>query len=160
MLNSACSWAENVSLLIFKTMVCNSVFDWSFLRCLSSQSCSSHNVSGTGFVSFVTQQVKIRLIDRRNQCVRVTVSCGPKGGILGYTFPDEENKLYFEKNIVGLWDNHAVCVTAYRPHPNQLLNAWTNPCETMAPELISAACFINPSHQSVCLYMYLPIVAR
>jgi hypothetical protein len=30
----------------------------------------------------------------------------------------------------------------------------------MAPELISAAYFINPSHQSVCLYMYPTIAAR
>jgi hypothetical protein len=30
----------------------------------------------------------------------------------------------------------------------------------MAPEPISAAYFINPSHQSVCLYVYPRIVAR
>jgi hypothetical protein len=30
----------------------------------------------------------------------------------------------------------------------------------MAPESISTAYFINPSHQSVCLYVYLLIVAR
>jgi hypothetical protein len=30
----------------------------------------------------------------------------------------------------------------------------------MAPEPISTEYFINPSHQSVCLYVYLPIVAR
>jgi hypothetical protein len=30
----------------------------------------------------------------------------------------------------------------------------------MTPEPISAACFINPSHQSVCLYVYPSIVAR
>jgi hypothetical protein len=30
----------------------------------------------------------------------------------------------------------------------------------MAPESISAAFFINPTHQSVCLYVYPPIVAR
>jgi hypothetical protein len=30
----------------------------------------------------------------------------------------------------------------------------------MAPEPISTAYFINPSHQSVCLYVYSPIVAR
>jgi hypothetical protein len=30
----------------------------------------------------------------------------------------------------------------------------------MAPEPISTAYFINPSHQSVCLYVNLPIVAR
>jgi hypothetical protein len=29
----------------------------------------------------------------------------------------------------------------------------------MAPGPISTAYFINPSHQSVCLYVYLPIVA-
>jgi hypothetical protein len=31
---------------------------------------------------------------------------------------------------------------------------------TIALEPISTAYFINPSHQSVCLYVYLPIVAR
>jgi hypothetical protein len=31
---------------------------------------------------------------------------------------------------------------------------------TMAPEPISMAYFINPSHQSVCLYVYPPLVAR
>jgi hypothetical protein len=30
----------------------------------------------------------------------------------------------------------------------------------MAPNLISTAYFINPSHQSVCLYVYPPIVSR
>jgi hypothetical protein len=30
----------------------------------------------------------------------------------------------------------------------------------MAPESISIAYFINPSHQSLCLYLYPPIVAR
>jgi hypothetical protein len=30
----------------------------------------------------------------------------------------------------------------------------------MAPEPISTAFFINPSHQSVCLYVYPPFVAR
>jgi hypothetical protein len=30
----------------------------------------------------------------------------------------------------------------------------------MAPEPISTAYFINPSYQSVCLYVYPPIVAR
>jgi hypothetical protein len=30
----------------------------------------------------------------------------------------------------------------------------------MAPEPISVAYFINPSHYSVCLYVYPPIVAR
>jgi hypothetical protein len=30
----------------------------------------------------------------------------------------------------------------------------------MAPEPISTAYFINPSHQSVCLYVYSPVVAR
>jgi hypothetical protein len=30
----------------------------------------------------------------------------------------------------------------------------------MAPEPISTAYFMNPSHQSVCLYLYPPLVAR
>jgi hypothetical protein len=30
----------------------------------------------------------------------------------------------------------------------------------MAPEPILTAYFINPAHQSVCLYVYPPIVAR
>jgi hypothetical protein len=47
--------------------------------------------------------------------------------------------------------------------PPQLLNARTTLCETWhlrqaAP--ISAAYFINPSHQSVWLYVFPPIVAR
>jgi hypothetical protein len=32
--------------------------------------------------------------------------------------------------------------------------------DILAPEPISPAYFINPSHQSVCLYVYSPIVAR
>jgi hypothetical protein len=34
------------------------------------------------------------------------------------------------------------------------------PSYIMAPESISLAYFRNPSHQSACLYVYLPIVAR
>jgi hypothetical protein len=30
----------------------------------------------------------------------------------------------------------------------------------MAPEPISTAYFINPSHQSMCLYVYPPVIAR
>jgi hypothetical protein len=29
-----------------------------------------------------------------------------------------------------------------------------------APEPISTAHFVNPSHQSVCLYVYIPVVGR
>jgi hypothetical protein len=35
-----------------------------------------------------------------------------------------------------------------------------SPSYIMAPEPISPACFINPSHQSASLFVYLPIVAR
>jgi hypothetical protein len=51
-----------------------------------------------------------------------------------------------------------VCVSLY-----QLLKASTNLYEAwyiMAPAPISTAYYINPSHQSVCLYVYPPIVAR
>jgi hypothetical protein len=65
-----------------------------------------------------------------------------------------------KKMEVGLCDLHAVCVS---PH-NQI---WTTEPIFMkhcmyiiAPELISTAYFINPSHQSVCLHMYPSFVAR
>jgi hypothetical protein len=70
---------------------------------------------------------------------------------------------YFPK--VGLCDHHTVCVPFYCPY--QLLNAWTNLTKLgmyiTAPQPISTAYFINPSHQSVCLYESMcisPIVAR
>jgi hypothetical protein len=69
---------------------------------------------------------------------------------------------YFERIKVGLCDVHAVCVSVYPPYP--LLNTWTNLYETRyvikTPEPISAAYFINSSHQSVFLYVYHPIVTR
>jgi hypothetical protein len=46
---------------------------------------------------------------------------------------------YFEKIKVGLWDYHAACVTVY---------------PTSASEPVSTTNFINPSHHSVCLYVY------
>jgi hypothetical protein len=62
--------------------------------------------------------------------------------------------LFWKKIKVGLCDFHAVCVS----HP---INFWiSEPVLTklgmyiMAPEPISTAYFINPSHQSVCLYLY------
>jgi hypothetical protein len=52
------------------------------------------------------------------------------------------------------------CLCACDSHPYQLLNASTNLYEIwyvyiMAPEPISTACFINPSHQPVRLCMLL-----
>jgi hypothetical protein len=57
----------------------------------------------------------------------------------------------------------SICVCVSPPPPNQRLIDCTNFYETWyitAPEPISIAYFINPSHQSVCLYVYPPIVAR
>jgi hypothetical protein len=68
---------------------------------------------------------------------------------------------YFEKKRkVGLCDLHAVCVS----HPNSF--RMPEPIfmklgmYIMAPGSIPAAYFISPVHQSVCLYVYPPIVAR
>jgi hypothetical protein len=67
---------------------------------------------------------------------------------------------YFEKVEVGLCDLHAVCVSPF-------MNFWmAEPVITklgmyiMAPLPIPTACFINPSHQSLCLYVYPVIVSR
>jgi hypothetical protein len=61
----------------------------------------------------------------------------------------------FEKVKVGWCDLHAVCL--WIP-PSWLLNAWTNLCETWymyhGTELISTAYYINPSHQSLYLYVH------
>jgi hypothetical protein len=64
------------------------------------------------------------------------------------------------------WENESrlmrtPCCLCWNP-PYRHLNAWTNIHEMyiMAPELMSTAGFINPSHQSVCLYVYPLIVAR
>jgi hypothetical protein len=66
---------------------------------------------------------------------------------------------YFEKIKVGLYDLHAVCVSVclcippthfWMPEPILIkLGMYI-----MAPEPISKAYFINPSHHSVCLYVY------
>jgi hypothetical protein len=63
---------------------------------------------------------------------------------------------------VGLRDHHAVGVSLY-----PFINFWMPEpifmklgMYIMAPEPISTAYFINPSHQSVCLYVYPLIVAR
>jgi hypothetical protein len=64
---------------------------------------------------------------------------------------------YFEKMKVGLCDLNAVCVSV-NPPP---INFW-NPepiymklgMYIMAPMPISTACFINSTHQSVCLRVY------
>jgi hypothetical protein len=69
---------------------------------------------------------------------------------------------YFGKITAGLCDRHAVCL--HIPSPHQILTP--DPLfiklgmYITAPEPISTAYFINPSHQSVCLYVYRPIVAR
>jgi hypothetical protein len=56
----------------------------------------------------------------------------------------------------------SVYLYGYSP---QVLNSWTNLYVTwyvyiMVQEPISTAYLINPSHQSVCLHVYLPVVAR
>jgi hypothetical protein len=71
---------------------------------------------------------------------------------------------YWKKIIkLGLWAHLAVWLSVYPP-PHQLLNSSTSLYGTWyiyhAPEPISTAYFINPSHQSACLYAYPPIVAR
>jgi hypothetical protein len=67
----------------------------------------------------------------------------------------------FWKMKIGWWNHHGVlCLPTPPP-----INFWTpepiyiklGMC-IMAPEPISTACFINPSHQSVCLYVY-PLIA-
>jgi hypothetical protein len=64
---------------------------------------------------------------------------------------------------VGLCEHLAVCVYVYPP-PHQLLNGWTNlyeiwyVCNGTWAHL--SGYFINPSHQSVCLYVYPLNVAR
>jgi hypothetical protein len=63
---------------------------------------------------------------------------------------------YFEKIKVGLCDHHAICIP-----PPPLVDFWLpepvfmklGMC-IMLTEPISTAYFRNPSHQSVCLYMY------
>jgi hypothetical protein len=73
---------------------------------------------------------------------------------------------YFEKKKVGLWDHQAVraraCVCV-----SPRINFWmAEPIfmklgmYIMAHKPISTMYFINPSHQSVCLYVYPTIVAR
>jgi hypothetical protein len=52
------------------------------------------------------------------------------------------------------------CVSVY-PTPNHLLNGYMKlGMYIMTPEPISTAYFINPSHQSVCTYVYRLMVAR
>jgi hypothetical protein len=74
-------------------------------------------------------------------------------GFLAY-FP------YFEEIKVGLWDHHAVCVS---PHinfriPEQFFMKFG--MYIMTPEPASTTYCINPSRQSVCLYVYPHTVAR
>jgi hypothetical protein len=71
--------------------------------------------------------------------------------------------LYFSKVKVGLWGLHAVCmfvnsrpVNFWMPEPNFMkLGMYIT-----APEPILTTYFINPSHQSVCLYVHPSIVVR
>jgi hypothetical protein len=70
----------------------------------------------------------------------------------------------FEKTKVRLWYHPEVCVSvyvrlAYVNWMPELIFMKISMC-IMAPEHISAAYFINPSHQSVCLHVYPAIVAR
>jgi hypothetical protein len=62
--------------------------------------------------------------------------------------------------IVGLWYLLAVCVCVF-PHKFWMLESIFTKLGAciIAPEPLSTAYFIN-SHQSVCLYVCLPIIAR
>jgi hypothetical protein len=67
--------------------------------------------------------------------------------------------LFWGGKKVGLWDHHAVC----DPSPQPLLNAWTSLYGTIyivVPEPISMRCFINPSHQSVCMCTSLSLLGK
>jgi hypothetical protein len=73
-----------------------------------------------------------------------------------FYFPFLSHIPHFEKIKVGLWDHHALCVSVYSP-----INFWIPETilmrlvmHIMAPEPIPRAYFTNPSHQSVCLYVY------
>jgi hypothetical protein len=61
---------------------------------------------------------------------------------------------YFEKNESRVMSHNVICIPVPEPIFMKLR------LYIMAPEPISKAYFINPSHQSVCLYAYPPIVAR
>jgi hypothetical protein len=72
-----------------------------------------------------------------------------------------QSTFLIKKIKVGLCDHHAVCLCT---HP---INFWMLEPVFMklgmyilAPESISTAYLINPSHQSLCLFVYTPIVAR
>jgi hypothetical protein len=85
--------------------------------------------------------------------------------VLYNLFPFSFSRLsLFWKNKIGLWDHVAVCVCLCIPSP---INFWMPEPIFMklgtyisAPQPISTAYLKNPSHQSVCLYVYPPIVAR
>jgi hypothetical protein len=65
---------------------------------------------------------------------------------------------YFAKINIGLRDHHAVCVSV---NFRMCEPVFKKPgMYIIAHEPISTACSINPSHQSMCLYVYSPIVAR
>jgi hypothetical protein len=58
---------------------------------------------------------------------------------------------YFEKIKVGLWNDHALCVSVYPP-------LWTFECMNavyiMVLKPIWTAYFINATHQALCFYVY------
>jgi hypothetical protein len=108
-------------------------------------------------------------------CFRHSVTCGGAGSpvlrmkILEVTYPSTRvqfvilvfSPLSLLKKIkFGLWYDLAVCVSL-------LYQIWMSGpvfmklgMHTLAPQPISMTYFINPSHQSVCLYVYPPIIAR
>jgi hypothetical protein len=69
---------------------------------------------------------------------------------------------YFEKMKIGSCNLHAVCVSVYPPINFRMAEPifMKLGIYMMAPEPITMAYFMKISHQSVCLYVYLPVVAR
>jgi hypothetical protein len=57
-----------------------------------------------------------------------------------------------------MWSPCCLCICVSPPINSEPIVMKVGMC--MPPEAISAAYFINPSHQSVCLYVYPSIVAR
>jgi hypothetical protein len=107
------------------------------------------------WVQWHTQVCTFLKLDHECSTSLTLAPCGTSAARVFYAyFP------YSQKIKVGLWDHHAVCesptINYWMPEPIFMKFG----VYIMAPEPISMAYFINPSHQSVCLYVYLPIVAR
>jgi hypothetical protein len=66
--------------------------------------------------------------------------------------------LFWKK--IGLWHYHAVCMSGYSPPPKSTFECLNQSMYNMASVPNSTSYIINPSHQSVYLYVYTLIVAR